>query len=180
MRIVVGTDNKLKVVAVEEVIREYKLFPEAEVVGIDIRSGVSEQPVTLEEIRTGAHNRAVRSFAYGAFALGVGIESGLFPEPFALSGMLDICVCVIFDGNKTRLGYSFAFEFPKDLVDVTLKEKVTVRQAGIKLGYTNNLNIAHEEGFLGMLTNRRLTRSTQIKQAVETALISFVHPEFYR
>lgn len=52
MYIVVGSANQLKIDAVKDA------FPEAEVVGLQIQSSVSEEPIGREETLIGARHRA--------------------------------------------------------------------------------------------------------------------------
>ena len=54
MRIGVGSTNKVKVNAVKEVIADYEMFKNAEVVPVGTSSGVSDQPLSLQETINGA------------------------------------------------------------------------------------------------------------------------------
>ena len=47
MKVIVGSKNPVKVGAVEEVFRRY--WPDCEVVGIEVESGVSAQPMSEKE-----------------------------------------------------------------------------------------------------------------------------------
>jgi non-canonical (house-cleaning) NTP pyrophosphatase len=49
MIIAVGSTNNVKVQAVEEIIQEYPALESAKIVAISTVSGVSEQPLSLEE-----------------------------------------------------------------------------------------------------------------------------------
>ncbi len=60
MKVIVGSENKVKVRAVREAFEER--FPGAVVEGKSVDSGVSEQPLSLEETIEGAINRAKRAF----------------------------------------------------------------------------------------------------------------------
>ena len=94
----VGSLNGPKIEAVRSALAPYS--PEVEVEGVDVESGVPEQPVGYPEIVAGARNRAREAFARGAHARGswghsgdgacdlaVGIEDGLVEvETDAASG----------------------------------------------------------------------------------------------
>lgn len=79
MKIAIGTINKVKIQAVEEVVKDYPLFAGMQIYPVAVPSEISEQPLSLEEIITGAKNRAKNAFAFSAAcAYSFGIESGLF------------------------------------------------------------------------------------------------------
>ena len=70
--------------------------------GVDVPSGVSEQPVGMAETAQGARNRAQAALAAAeGAALGVGLESGVLE----LDGqLLDFCACAITDIYSTWRG----------------------------------------------------------------------------
>ena len=78
MKIVVGTRNPSKLRAVELAIS--RLFPEAlcSIEGCEVESGVSAQPMSIEETRLGARQRALRALKLAKDAtFAVGLEGGL-------------------------------------------------------------------------------------------------------
>src|SRR3989338_2192836 len=98
MKIAIGTDNLVKVTALQEVLLEYPSLQGAEILVRSAFSGVREQPLTLDETMHGAENRARR--AYEDCSLGVGIESGFLEAPRAKGGLMEITVCAIYDGKE--------------------------------------------------------------------------------
>ena len=74
-RIGVGSTNPVKIAAVRTVVT--RAFPAAEVIGLSVDSGVSEQPWGDEEARLGARNRARAVLAAAGSDLGVGLEGGV-------------------------------------------------------------------------------------------------------
>ena len=177
MKIGVGTKNPAKVDAVKEIITEYDILKAAEVVPVDVDSGISEQPLTLEETVQGALNRA--QGAQLDCDLGIGLESGLFKMPRAKSGYMDICVCAIFDGKKFHLGTSSAFEYPAKLTELVLKEGIDVSRAAKQLGITDHQYVGHAQGMIGILTKSRVNRKEYTKQSLITALIHLENPKLY-
>ncbi|NTU98383.1 inosine/xanthosine triphosphatase [Candidatus Falkowbacteria bacterium] len=166
----VGTTNKAKIEAVEEMVREYPLLAGFEVVGVKAESGVSDQPMTIEETINGAMNRAKNAFCECHFS--IGLESGLFPVPKSKTGYMDVCICAIYDGEEYFLGMSSAWEFPdKRITDLIVNEGLDMTQAVNKAGMTNNPTIGAAEGAIGILTKGRLTRKGYTKQALLTAMI---------
>ncbi|MFA6999944.1 MAG: inosine/xanthosine triphosphatase [Candidatus Paceibacterota bacterium] len=170
MKIKVGTKNKAKVDSVIEIIEEYPHLKDSEVEGVNIESGVSDQPKSLEETINGAINRAKGIFSDCDY--GIGIESGMMSVPMSKSGYMDVCVCAIYDGKECHLGLSSAWEFPDTSVtDLIMKEGLDMSQAINKAGMTKNEKIGSEEGAIGILTKGRMTRKEYTKQALRTALI---------
>jgi inosine/xanthosine triphosphatase len=170
MKIKVGTKNKSKLEAVEEIIKEYPHLKDFEIEGIEVSSGVSDQPRSIDETIDGATNRAKNSFVDCDYS--IGIESGLMSVPKTKSGYMDVCVCAIYDGNEFYLGLSSAWEFPdKNIINSMLKDNLNMSQAVNKFGLTNNPQIGSEEGAIGILTKGKMTRKDYTKQSLRTALI---------
>jgi len=170
MKIKVGSKNKAKLEAVTEIIKDYPHLKNAEVEGVEIVSGVDDQPKSLEETILGAISRAKKSFQDCIYS--IGIESGLMRVPETKSGYMDMCVCAIYDGKECHLGLSSAWEFPDpNVTNLMIKEGLNMAQAINKVGMTKNPQIGSEEGAIGILTKNRLTRKEYTKQALRTALI---------
>ncbi len=169
-KIKIGTKNKAKIEAIEEIIKDYSHLASATVEGVETNSGVSDQPKSLDETIKGAINRARNSFR--DCDLSFGIESGLMQVPETKSGYMDVCVCAIYDGKEFHLGLSSAWEFPdKNIIGMMLDEGLDMTQAVNKAGLTNNPTIGSAEGAIGILTKGRLDRKAYTKQAIQTALI---------
>lgn len=170
MKIKVGTKNKAKVEAVEEIIKEYPHLSNFEIEGIEVISDVADQPISLEETINGAINRAKNAFADCEYS--IGLESGWMSVPKTKSGYMDVCVCAIYDGKECHLGLSSAWEFPNpEVTNLIIKDGLNTTQAINKVGMTKNENIGSEEGAVGLLTKGRMTRKEYTKQALRTALI---------
>ena len=171
MTIAVGTTNKAKVDAVTEVLQEYTHLTGAIIKPTATSSGVSDQPLSLQETVEGALHRA--HSAYKDCDYSIGIESGLFEVPKSKSGYMDVCVCAIYDGKEFHMGLSSAWEFPDSSVikDLMLQKGMTMSEAINKAGYTKNESIGSAEGAVGILTKGRVDRKEQAKQAIRMALI---------
>ena len=170
LRVKVGSQNKAKLEAVSEILREYSHLADAEIKGVNAGSEVSNQPQSLEETVRGAMNRAKSSFTDCDYS--VGIESGLMHVPYTKSGYMDVCVCAIYDGKEFHLGLSSAWEFPdKKIMKLMLDDGLDMSQAINKVGLTQNPNIGSEQGAIGILTKGRLDRKEYTKQALRMALI---------
>lgn len=171
MRIIVGSKNEVKVGAVRELVPEYPFMASAEISGFDAKSGVADQPKTLEETVTGAMNRARGAWESGACDAALGIESGLMVVPFTKTGHMDVCACAIYDGAEFHLGLSSAWEVPADAAKLMLEQGLDMNDAFNQAGYTDNPKIGSAEGAIGLLTKGRVDRKAYTKEAVRMALI---------
>ncbi len=169
MKIKVGTKNPAKIEAVKETIELYDFLKGAEVEGLEVTTGVPEQPKGIEEIAEGATTRARNAFQ--DCDLSIGIESGLIPVPKSLTGYLDISLCAIYDGEKFYVGTSAGFECPPAVTKLMLEKGLDMNQASYQAGLTDNPKVGSAEGSIGVLTKGRLTRKSYTKQAIITALI---------
>jgi len=169
MKINIGSKNKIKVEAVEELLQDYPHLKNAEISSFEVPSGIADQPKSLEETVQGAMNRAKAVIQNSTYSFG--LESGLMSVPNTKSGFMDVCVCAIYDGNEYHLGLSSAWEAPKKVIDHMLEEGLDMNQAAFKAGFTNNLEVGSAEGLVGIMTRGRLTRKAYKKEAIRTALI---------
>lgn len=180
MIIAVGSKNDAKLKAVHEIAIEYPLFAGAQIVPIDVESGVSDQPKGLDETIRGAMNRARSAFEKveeGKY--GIGLESGIFEVPHTKSGFMDTTACAIYDGKGYHLGFSTCFEYPKNLIEIVEKEGVNISQAAHKAGFSKDDNLGSAEGMIGILTKGRVNRKEYTKQAMVTAMIHLENRELY-
>lgn len=180
MKIALGTTNITKVQAVEEVLAEYPLVAKAKLVSVSVPSEISEQPLSLEEIITGAKNRAINAFkeVHGS-TYSFGIESGLFEAKGTETGYLEACICIIYDGTNYHTGLSCGFEVPKQILSHVLNDQLDLTQAALKSGITNNPTLGSAEGIIGILTRGRVNRKEYTKQCIRTALIQIENPTLY-
>ncbi len=168
-RIYVASLNKNKIQAVQEV------FPSFDVKGITCRSGVREQPLSLNEIIEGAIFRAKAVF--GDCEYSVGIEDGIALVPQTKSGYMNFCCCAIFDGKRVYPGLGPAFEYPPQCTKRVVDEGITISEAFMPL--TDKTDIGYEEGIIGWLTKGRMNRKDYTKLAVEMAKVQMDNPSLY-
>jgi inosine/xanthosine triphosphatase len=170
MKIIVASTNPQKIKAVSDLIPRYDFLADSSIEGVSVPSGVSDQPKSLEETVQGAVNRAKSAFD-DTTDYSFGIESGLIAVPQTKSGIMDVCVCAIFDGKEVHLGLSSAFEPPTKIVDMMRDEGLDMSEACLKAGLTTNPKLGASEGLIGILTRGRMDRLAYTTQAVMTALI---------
>ncbi|MEX0916733.1 MAG: inosine/xanthosine triphosphatase [Candidatus Spechtbacterales bacterium] len=169
MRVRVGTKNEAKLGAVTDALSLYEAFRDAIVEGIEVASGVSDQPKELAEIVQGAVSRAKAAFEGCEYS--IGLESGLMGVPHTKSGYMDVAVCAIFDGKDVHLGLSSGFEPPKEVVRLVFEEGHNLGTASKIAGLTEKEELGKHEGLIGILTKGRMDRKEQAKQAVITAML---------
>jgi inosine/xanthosine triphosphatase len=176
MKILVGSKNPVKVSSVEEAFKNY--FPNIEVMGIEVASGVSNQPIG-DETFAGAKNRAfalkqinVEQNLNADFF--VGIEGGiikLYEKWFAFG-----CMCVVDKEGNIGFGSSPQFELPPKVVEKLL--------SGIELGEVmdqiqNEENTKQKHGAIGYFTNGVMNRKELYIEGLKVAVVPFLHKKMY-
>jgi inosine/xanthosine triphosphatase len=179
MRINVGTQNKGKIQAVINALINYRDYAAALVNGCEVESGVSDQPLGLDETITGAMNRARLAFAAGDADLGLGLESGIIEVPHTKSGHMDTTACAIYDGQRFHIGLSSCFEYPKEMIDSVMIDHKEITDAAVALGFADDPAFREGQGMIGILTKGAVTRIKYSEQAVHTAMIHLLNPEHY-
>ena len=178
-KIVVGSLNPVKIEAVREVLLYYSNLSQYKIIGKETSSGISKQPLSLEEIVKGANNRAKNSFDDNAY-FSVGIESGLMKVPYSNNGYVDICACSIYDGEIIYSGLSRAFPLPPRITKLILEKGKDLEEAFYETGITTEKNIGSKKGVIGLLTKGRVTRKEQIKDAIQMAFIEPGNRKLYQ
>jgi inosine/xanthosine triphosphatase len=171
MKIAVGSKNAAKVNAVAEILQDYSHLSDAEVMGFDVSSEISPQPLTLEETLRGARNRAKNAFDQGA-DYGVGIESGLIEVPYSKSGYMDITTAAVYDGTDYHLGISSAWEFANpEIFRAISSGEGEMTDVLVERGIFADQSERAANGAIHFATKGRLDRKTYTKQALQMALI---------
>lgn len=175
MKFIVGSRNSVKINAVREVIDKFsQVYDYHSIEPVEADSGVSKQPLSLEETTLGAKNRAYNSFEENSYSIGV--ESGLMKMPLARTGYVNITVCAVYDGKEFFVGLGSGFEMPEDLTKLVVEEGLDVDEATFKVGLTTNEKCGYSEGLIGILSEGRLNRKdNHAKPAVEMAFVSLLY-----
>lgn len=203
MKIKVGTNNPIKVQAVEEIIKGYpELFGNAKVVGVSVDSGISAQPLTEAETVLGAINRsraALENDLGDEPVLCIGIESGIKSIPSSVISIKQteaagyggrylnftaVVMRLYCEHTKVyeTVGYSTGFQVPPKMMQLLMRgpEGYEVDDAVHDMGLAEDRHIGEREGLLGKLTGNRVTRKEYTKQALRMAVIGLQHMELYR
>jgi inosine/xanthosine triphosphatase len=181
-RVCVGSINGPKVEGVRQAFGAY--LPQVSVEGIEVMSGVAEQPVGYEEIGRGARNRARAALSRGGGDLAVGVEDGLIEVDLLDGAVLNVGCAAVFDGERFSLGLSSGFAYPPEVARPALEgepigplfDAFFARSTGREPArQPSSLSV----GNVGRLTLGALPRAEYTRHAVLCALVRFLHPDFY-
>lgn len=177
MKIHIGTKSPVKIQAVVDTISDYNIFKNAIIKTFMVNSGVSNQPMSLEETITGAKNRAEVIFKGSDYSFG--IESGLMVVPESKTGYMNVSVCAVCDGVEFHLGLASCFEFPREVTRLAVEEDMEISTAFKKAGLTTHDKIGYAEGGIGFMSKGRLCSVEYYKQSVLTALIHLENKDLF-
>lgn len=180
MKINVGSKNKTKIQAVNDAVMLYpNLFPDAEIVGMEVQVEEFGHPKSIKETVEGAIERAKKVFDNCDYS--VGLEGGLIEVPYTKTGYMEVGACAIYDGKNFYLGLSPAFEWPLKVNEMIISGEADASQAFYKLGLTEHEKLgAIDGGIIGHLTGQKLTREEFTKYSIMMALVQLERPELYK
>lgn len=173
MVVAVGSTNRTKITPVGTVFRVH--FPDVDVRGVQVPSGVAEQPKSKEEMYRGALNRARAALErVPEAAYGVGIEGGLHEYSY---GWFEQSTVVIVDrSGRIGIGASGGLALPDSVMEKIHQGK-TLEEAVDELFGTNQ--IGESIGMFGLFTKGVVNRADGVAHGVAFALARFLHPQVY-
>jgi len=176
MKILVGSKNPVKINSVKEALSFY--FDNIDVVGIEVDSEVSAQPIG-DETFIGAKNRALKLYELNQNEkmnanYFVGIEGGIihqFGKWFAFG-----CMCIIDEDKNCGFGLSPHFELPNEVVHKLL--------SGIELGdvmdeIKKEENTKQKLGAIGYFTNGVMNRKELYIEGLKVAFVPFLYKKMF-
>jgi inosine/xanthosine triphosphatase len=169
----VGSTNPAKLQPVKEVAKI--LFGAADVIGVEIPSGVSAQPLSEQETVRGALERARDALLSGAADYGVGIEGGIATVGGMWFGFT--WVAVVDPEGRTGLASSARYPLPARIGQAVLGGRELAEVVDEVAG---TRGIGRREGMMGLLTRGRVTRASATAQALHFAFSRFLAPEGLR
>jgi inosine/xanthosine triphosphatase len=175
MKVVIASRNPAKIRAVDEAFALQFSKKAIEFISVNVESGVRDQPLSDEETRHGARNRAHNAYKLQPDSdFWVGLEGGIE----TIDGQLMAFAWMAVLGPGQRIGEARTVTLPlppavKALVD-----------QGLELGDANDrvfstVNSKHKGGAFGLLTRGIYTREGVYTEALIIALVPFVN-ELYR
>ncbi len=174
MRIAVGSTNPVKIEATKNAFQKVWPRKEWEVIGFEVTSGVSNQPMSDIESIKGATNRAKGALKLGKADFGVGLEGGIQKT----SGLwFDTGWVVVMDKNGVMgIGTSIRMQSPPAMMEYVNK--------GMELGEIDDMlfgkkNTKHKQGHFGLMSKGVLVREEAYQHGVISALTRFLHPKLF-
>jgi len=176
MKILVGSQNRVKVEAAKEAFEEY--FEDVHAEGIKVESNVPDQPVNID-IYNGARNRVDNLISYAK-------ENNIDAEYFAAieSGItnglgkwmiINVAVVKDKDGFETY-GSSAGFPVPEKYV-----ERIKTESLGVVMDdifKEDELRI--KQGGIGLLTREKIDRKNLSKDAFIMALTEIINDKIWK
>ncbi|MDP2562742.1 inosine/xanthosine triphosphatase [Psychrobium sp. 1_MG-2023] len=172
-RVVVGSNNPVKINAIKSALALYYPNDEIECQGINAPSLVREQPMTTQETRDGAVNRLNYCQQHAQADFYAAIEGGV--DNFE-DGPATFAYIAISDGKQLSVGRSANLPLPQSVYQ-SLVEGAELGPLMDKLFSTHN--IKQKGGAIGLLTNGLATREGNYRQAAVLALAKFFHASLF-
>lgn len=153
MTVAIGSTNPIKIQAVKHAMEGH--FPQLKVVGVEVSSGVSEQPMSDDETQNGAENRARAALnAVTEANLGIGLEGGVQSMKRGL--MNSVWCCIVDRDGDVCFANGERFYITKSVADKIL--------AGEEMGpsldkLTGEKDIKKGRGFIGLVTKNYMDRA---------------------
>lgn len=174
MRIFVGSLNPVKINAVVQAASE--TWPDVQVMGFDVPSGIPDQPWGDEETRTGAENRAKAALEDGIShfgidnpdeldLLGVGLEGGVTE----LDGQVwsTVWAAVVDSEGSLKTANGARFEVPEVLAErIRRGEEIGPAIADI----SDEHDVRRKQGMIGIVTDGFVDRTEEYATIAKLAL----------
>ena len=172
MKIAVGSHNPVKIAAVRNVLLQ--VYPDAEIIAADVKSGVPDMPLSDEIAIRGARNRARQARDLLQADLGIGLEGGTT----TISGHhLTAGWAAVFNGTKYGVGGGGHLLLPPAVDRKIIQEKKELGTAIDELVGGNNLK--QKMGAIGILTGGLSSRQKAYEYILIYALAPLLSPELY-
>jgi inosine/xanthosine triphosphatase len=176
MKIVVASQNPVKVNAA---LRGFeKMFPgeQFEIEGVSVASGVNDQPRSDEETLQGALNRVSNAHREHPDAdFYIGIEGGIEEK----NGEMEVFAWVVAKSKDGRIGRGRAgtFFLPQKMAELIRQGKELGEVDDIVFGRTNS---KQKDGTVGALTGDMIDRTEYYVHPMILALIPFKNEALYK
>ncbi len=172
LKVAVGSLNQVKIRAVAGVI--HRVWPAAEVLGVDVNSGVPDQPHGDEEAISGAVRRAQVARQEAGADYGVGLEGGV--SHTARGTYTNAWCAIVARDGAISVGGSVAMPLPPR-VAARLRQGWELGDAMDEL--TGMKDTKQKMGAVGILTDGLFDRERAYQTIVAYALTKHLHPEWY-
>ena len=172
IKILVGSKNPVKIATVKSVASQ--IFDEVIVDGVEVSSGVADQPMTSIEGYKGAKNRALGALKTKDSEYGVGIES--FVEKIDEKMYVGGWIIVIDKQGVIGSGQQSLYELPEWVA----KEISEGKSLGEVMGkYSEDEKIGQKGGTVELVSSGLVLRSDLMFQPLAFSFGRFVNEKFY-
>jgi inosine/xanthosine triphosphatase len=174
LNIIIASSNPVKIDATRRGFETMFAGDEYHFQGVDVPSGVSQQPMTDGETLTGARNRAENARTARPEAdFWVGIEGGVEDSDRKMYAFAWVVILGKDLSGEARTG---TFQLPLEITRL-------VRQ-GVELGHADDIvfqrsNSKQKDGAIGILTDGLIDRTAYYEHAVMLALVPFKKRKLY-
>lgn len=163
MKIILGSTNPVKIEAVRLALSS--AFSELEVVSVEVKSGVADQPRTQEETRLGSVNRAKSALLRVEGDIGLGLEGGIYKLEDEIWNTV-WCSAVDLKGKITSVS-GLNFKLPSKLIPLVSQGQEVGPAMDLLL---NRKNTKQQEGMMGIVTQGILSRGEAYSSLVKLAV----------
>ena len=172
MKISVGSTNPVKVEAVKTVVK--KIWPNAEVISLEVNHGMSDQPHGEEQGVHGATKRAQLSLKETNADIGIGIEAYVEQKPYGM--ILSGCIVAINKEGKKGMGGSGFILLPEKIAKELRKGK---ELGPIMDDLVKDKDTKKKYGTSGILTKHMIQRQETFEKGAIYALAPFYNEAWY-
>ncbi len=162
----------MKIKAVENAVK--RIWPDAEVFGIDVEPGISNQPRSKEEAIRGAINRAKLALESSDADIGIGPEGFVEDSDFGM--FLSRRIVAINKEGKMGIGGGGSLLLPEKIAREIRKGK---ELGPVMDELLNDINTKQKQGAIGTLTNNLITRTEIFEMSTILALAKLIN-SYYR
>lgn len=170
MNIAIGTKNRAKTAAVQKVVECY--IDNVQFEALNVASNVADQPMSDEETRQGAINRAQATLATSDAQLGFGLEGGVK----MLNGVMYLCNWAALATREGAIYTAAGAQIPLPV------ELATEIQRGHELGpimdaYVQQANTREHAGAIGVFTNGYVDRQEMFEHILTLLVGQYMYFE---
>jgi len=173
MKLFVGSTNPVKVNAA--LAAAIETWPDIEVKGYEVESLVAAQPMSDEETKQGAINRAKAALKAGlaeidntVICLGIGMEGGIVD--LSTEMWSTVWTAVVDQQGNITLAAGARFKVPTSVAQL-IRSKVEMGHAVADIiGEENKNKIKQEQGLIGILTDGFVDRTEEYQGIIKLAL----------
>lgn len=172
--VAVGSKNPVKIQAVK--LAFTRVFPNIiwNIIGVNVDSRVSNQPMSDLESIKGATNRAKNSLKKVSADFGVGLEGGV--QKIGAEWFDCGWIVIIDKKGRKGIGSSIRMHTPDKMINMVKVGKELGEVIDILFKQTN---LKQKQGHFGIMTKNAITREQGYKDGVISALVRFINPDLF-